>query len=109
MEGGPNYKIEIYNNYKKKKKNGPRGARAPIWVRPYRRYHSGNGTDGLVASDFTLATCARGLITEDAILSTDVSGPVIGVPALTLSSNGLVTRPLAPATSILSYQFWWFV
>ena len=75
----------------------------------YRRYHFGNGTDGLVARDFTLATYAKGLITEDAILLTDVGGPVTRVPALTVSSNGLVTRPLAPATSMLSYQFWWFV
>jgi len=37
-----------------------------------------------------------------------VANLVIEATALTVSSNGLVTGPSAPMTSVLSHRFWWF-
>ena len=66
-----------------------------------------------------IVTSAEDIVIEDFVLSTSVGGSVIGDTALTIivgnlvveattliaSSNGLVTRPLALATSMLSYRF----
>ena len=63
------------------------------------------GVGSLVIGDTILIAIVGSLIDKTITLTVDSSCSVIGATILTVDSNGLVTRPLALVTLVLSYQF----